>query len=145
MKEFIGPMYKTVEKESPKIGDITPTHPDFEYFASDFNREIRNLKRLKNWNTHLTHMRVMAEQSETVRVTSYNPDGEETTRVIAFYSDQFEPEKFMGVKNPYAWQYRMSTVVYFKYSFSLLAGGEYVNGQPVSVRELAWLPEYAHD
>ena len=126
---------KQIKKERPKSRDITPTHSDFDYHEIDFNHFLRKEKLSKDEYV-LTHMRVVAEQTKTVPVTQYNPDGGETTVLMAFYVDIHAPqENWDGSPNEYAGQYSHSTVMYFKYWSALLAGGSLVNGELISIRE----------
>jgi len=126
---------KQIKKERPKSRDITPTHSDFGYYEIDFNHFLRK-EGLSKDQYVLTHMRIVAEQSKTVPVTRYNPDGAEVTVLIAFYVDQHAPERnWDGSPNEYAGQYSHSTVMYFKYWSALLAGGSLVNGELISIRD----------
>jgi len=126
---------KQIQKERPKSRDITPTHPDFNDYEIDFDQFLRKEKLSKDEYV-LTHMRIVASQTKVVPVTRYNPDGGETTVLMAFYVDQHAPEKnWDGTRNEYAGQYSHSTVVYFKYWDSLLAGGSLVNGELISTSE----------
>lgn len=126
---------KQIKKQRPKSRDITPTHSDFDYYEIDFNHFLRK-EGLSADGYVLTHMRFVASQTKTVPVTRSNPDGGETTVLMAFYVDQHAPEKnWDGTPNEYAGQYSHSTVMYFKYWNSLLAGGNLVNGELISVKE----------
>lgn len=126
---------KQIKKQRPSNRDMTPSHSDFGYYEIDFDRFLRK-EGLNSDEYVLTHMRIVASQTKTVPVTRYNPDGGETTVLVAFYVDQHAPEKnWDGSPNEYAGQYSHSTVMYFKYWSSLLAGGNLVNGELISIKD----------
>ena len=125
---------KTVKKESPKRGDITPTHSDFNYHKIDFDDFLRK-ENLSEDEYVLTHMRKVASQTKTVPVTRGRPDGAEVTVLMAFYVDQFAPQKnWDKTPNEFAGQFLQSSVFYFLYEDSLLAGGSLVGAELISVK-----------
>ena len=123
------------DRKRPKSMDITPNHSDFGYFEPDFDFFLRK-ERMSKDEFVLTHISRVARQSKAVPVTRSFPDGEEVNVLMAFYVDQYAPqENWDGSSNEFAGDYLNTLVFYFKYTDSLLAGGNLVNGELISVRE----------
>ena len=124
---------KGVKKEKPKSGDITPTHSDFDYYKSYFDRFLRK-EGLSKDEYVPTHMRTVAEQSKTVPVTRSNPDGGEYIVLMAFYVDLYNPKNnWDGTLNEEGGKYSSSQVMYFKFGVSL--SGLLVDGKILSVSD----------